>query len=180
MTSPAARWTLVTVAVLALLAGAAVAWWRMAPSAPAEAAVATLFAQRFTDADGTERSLGSWRGKTLIVNFWATWCAPCVEEMPDLQAVRDEYAARDVEVLGIGIDSARNITAFRDKLQIRFPLLVAGAGGSDLGRVLGNQAGVLPFTVLVTPDGRIVQRKIGQVKPAELRLWLNTQGLTPR
>jgi thiol-disulfide isomerase/thioredoxin len=164
------------VGLLALVAGAGGAWWRTRPQAPGDPAVAILFAQRFVDADGRERALSEWRDRVLIVNFWATWCAPCVEELPDLQQVRDEYAARGVEVIGIGIDNANNIVAFRDRLGIRFPLLVAGAGGSELGRTLGNQAGVLPFTALVTRDGRIVQRRIGQVKPAELRLWLEAQG----
>lgn len=173
MTSP--RWWFVAVAVIALASGAVAAWWRLQPVAVGEAAVETMFAQRFADADGRQRALSDWRGKLLIVNFWATWCAPCVEEMPDLQAVRDEFASRGVEVLGIGIDNAKNIAAFRDKLDIRFPLFVAGAGGSELGRALGNQAGVLPYTVLVSRDGRVVQRKIGQIKPAELRLWLAAQ-----
>ena len=163
------------VAVVALTAGAAAAWWRLQPVPAGEQAVETLFAQRFADADGRQRALSDWRGKLLVVNFWSTWCAPCVEEMPDLQAVRDEYAARGVEVLGIGIDSAANIAAFRDKLGIRFPLFVAGAGGSELARALGNQAAVLPYTVLVSRDAKVVQRRIGQVKPAELRLWLAAQ-----
>ena len=155
----ARQWTYAAVAIVALLGGAAAAWWRVQPGPVADEAAATLFAQRFADATGTERALSDWRGKVLVVNFWATWCAPCVEEMPDLQSVRDEYSARGVEVLGVGIDNAKNVAEFRDKLRIRFPLFVAGAGGSELAKALGNQAGVLPYTVLVSRDGRVVQRQ---------------------
>ena len=170
-------WRVAAVAIVALAAGAAAAWWRLSPAPIADPAAAALFSQRFADAGGTERALSDWRGRVLVINFWATWCAPCVEEMPDLQTVRDEFASTGMEVLGIGIDNTKNVTAFRDKLGIRFPLFVAGAGGSELGRAMGNQSGALPFTVLVSRDGRVVQRKLGPVKPSELRLWLAAQGL---
>lgn len=141
--------------------------------APTADAPARLMALALPDLEGKTQALSQWRGKVLVVNFWATWCPPCVEEMPDLQRVRDEYRARGVEIIGVGIDNAAKIREFRDRLGITLPLLVAGVGGTELGRELGNQAGVLPYTVLVATDGKIVQRKIGQVKPAELRAWLD-------
>jgi thiol-disulfide isomerase/thioredoxin len=117
--------------------------------------------------------MAQWRGKLLVVNFWATWCAPCVEEMPDLERVRRAYLDRNVEIVGLGIDNAAKIRTFRDELKLTLPLLVAGAGGSELGRLLGNLAGALPYTVLIDPSGRVVQRKLGQIKPAELQQWLD-------
>ncbi len=159
----------------AALLGGALAWWRLAPAPPADTAVAQLFAQSFPDAEGRAQSMAQWRGKLLVVNFWATWCAPCVEEMPDLERVRLAYLDRNVEIVGIGIDNAAKIRAFRDELKLTLPLLVAGAGGSELGRLLGNLAGALPYTVLIDPFGRVVQRKLGQIKPAELQQWLDAQ-----
>jgi peroxiredoxin len=168
--------------LLALLAGggaAALGAWlsarRLAPAPVPDAAVEVFFAQTFPDADGTPQPLAQWRGRVLVVNFWATWCPPCVEEMPDLQAVRDEYRGRGVEVVGIGIDNAEKIRAFRDRMNLRLPLLVAGAGGSQMGQALGNLSGALPYTVLIDRDGRVAQRKLGQIKPAELRQWLDAQ-----
>jgi len=168
--------------LLALLAGggaAALGAWlsarRLAPAPVADTAVQTLFAQTFPDADGAPQALAQWRGRVLVVNFWATWCPPCVEEMPDLQAVRDEYHGRGVEIIGIGIDSAEKIRAFRDRMNLRLPLLVAGAGGSQMGQALGNAVGALPYTALIDRQGRVAQRKLGQIKPAELRLWLDAQ-----
>jgi peroxiredoxin len=95
--------------------------------------------------------------------------------MPDLERVRLAYLDRNVEIVGLGIDNAAKIRAFRDELKLTLPLLVAGAGGSELGRLLGNIAGALPYTVLIDPSGRVVQRKLGQIKPAELQQWLDAQ-----
>lgn len=162
----------VATAAVAAAAGAGVAWLRIAPQ-PAVADTTTLFASTFDDADGRRQPIAQWKGRPLVVNFWATWCPPCVEEMPDLQRVRDDYRARGVEIIGVGIDNAAKVREFRDRLGITLPLLVAGAGGTELGRELGNRAGVLPYTVLVAADGKVLQRKIGQVKPAELRAWLD-------
>jgi len=161
------------------LGAATVGGWlsmrRTAPAPVADEAVAALFAKTFPDADGVPQPLSQWRGQLLVVNFWATWCPPCVEEMPDLQIVRDEYLGRDVEIVGIGIDSAQKIAAFREQMKLALPLLVAGAGGSELGQALGNRAGALPYTVLIAPNGRVIQRKLGQIKPDELRAWLDAQ-----
>ncbi len=160
---------------LAAGVGGLVANRRYSPRPAADAAVDTLFAQTYPDADGTPQPLAQWRGKLLVVNFWATWCAPCVEEMPDLQAVRDAYRSRSVEVIGLGIDQPAKIRAFRDNMKLTLPLLVAGVGGSELGRALGNPSGALPYTVLIDPAGQVAQRKLGQIKPTELRAWLDAQ-----
>jgi peroxiredoxin len=153
--------------------GLAVNWWRTEPRTAETGAVAALFAASFVDADGTMQPLAQWKGRPLVVNFWATWCPPCVEEMPDLQRARDAYLGRGVEVIGIGIDNAAKIADFRDRHGLRLPLLVAGAGGSDLSRALGNSGGALPYTVLISADGRIAQRHLGQIRPEQLRRWLD-------
>lgn len=168
------RTGLIMLATGALAAGLGVAvnWWRTEPARATPDATAALFAATFHDADGRPQPLAQWRGQPLVVNFWATWCPPCVEEMPDLQQIREAYRDRGVEVVGIGIDSAARIAEFRDKHRITLPLLVAGIGGSDLNRALGNGSGALPFTVLIGADGSIRERQLGQVKPEQLRRWL--------
>jgi peroxiredoxin len=140
-----------------------------------DAATATLFAMTLPDAAGTPQPLAQWRGKLLVVNFWATWCPPCVEEMPDLQAVRDAYRDRGVEVIGVGIDSAERIAAFAVRMKLSLPLLVAGMAGSELARALGNPAGALPYTVLIDRRGAVTQRKLGQIKRPELQAWLDAR-----
>ena len=176
MTLVRRRALLVATGAVAAVAGGLVAWRagtspRGAPAA-AEDVRALLAARHFNDADGKAQPLAQWHDRVLVLNFWATWCAPCVEEMPDLQRVQDKYRARGLEVVGIGIDSPSNIRDFRTKLGVRFALLAAGAGGSELGRDLGNDKGVLPFTVVVDRNGHLRRRKIGRVSPAELEGWI--------
>jgi thiol-disulfide isomerase/thioredoxin len=169
------RWLLATAGGLALAAGAGAALWRtrVDVSTQALAAVDDLFAHTFPDADGRPQALQQWRGRWLIVNFWATWCAPCVEEMPLLQRIADEYASRGVAVVGLGIDSASAIARFRSELRLTIPLLVAGADGVQLGRVLGNPSGALPYTVLISPEGGVAQARLGLLKEDLLRAWLD-------
>ena len=167
-------WLMMATGGLAALLGIGIHWWRTEPAPAGREATAALFAASFPDAEGRLQSLAQWRGRPLLVNFWATWCPPCVEEMPELQRVRDAYLARGVEVIGIGIDNAARIAAFRDRHRLTLPLLVAGVGGSELNRTLGNAGGALPYTVLIDADGRIRERHLGQVRPAQLRRWLES------
>jgi peroxiredoxin len=153
--------------------GVALNWWRTEPARSGSEGPAALFAATFPDSHGRPQPLAQWRGRLLVVNFWATWCPPCVEEMPDLQRLRDAYRERGVEVIGIGIDNAANIAAFRERHGLTLPLLVAGAGGSDLNRALGNTGGALPYTVLIGLDGRVRERHLGQVRPAQLSRWID-------
>lgn len=130
-----------------------------------------LLSQSLPDASGQTQSLAQYKGKPLVVNFWATWCGPCVEEMPELTALQNEIAP--VQILGIGVDSQENIAKFAQKYQIRYPLFVAGTGATDLLRQFGNQAGGLPFTALVGKDGNVKKVYLGRIKFDELRADLS-------
>ncbi len=132
-------------------------------------AVAALYAQTMNDAAGTPQALSQWKGKAMIVNFWAPWCAPCVKEMPELDALAAELAKKDVAVIGIGIDSPSNIAQFAGKIKISYPLYVAGMSGTDLSRQFGNTAGGLPYTVLIGADGQVRKTYLGQLKFDQLR-----------
>jgi thiol-disulfide isomerase/thioredoxin len=128
-----------------------------------------LFEQQLPDASGVSQPLSRWRGKPLIVNFWATWCAPCVEEMPELSAFQSELRAKDIQLIGIGVDSAENIRNFSSKYRISYPLYVAGANGVELSRQLGNRNGGLPFTVLFDKNGTVVKTYLGRLHLEQLR-----------
>jgi len=134
-----------------------------------QAEAAPLFAQRLPDADGKLHALSQWQGKPLIVNFWATWCGPCVQEMPELSALRPELAAKGIAIIGIGVDSAENIRNFADKYKITYPLYVAGMAGVDLSRRFGNDNGGLPYTVLFDRHGAVVKTYLGRLDIDALR-----------
>lgn len=168
------RLLLAVIAVVGLLLGLGAALYRHASSA-SDAATGTLFEQTFSDADGRPQPMKQWQGRLLVLNFWATWCAPCVEEIPELQKVEQDYATRGVAVVGLGIDNASAIRRFRDEQGIALPLLVAGSGGSELARQIGNPSGALPYTVLIDRDGRIVQARLGRIREQELRSWLDAR-----
>jgi thiol-disulfide isomerase/thioredoxin len=131
--------------------------------------VAELLTASYPDLSGQVRRLTEWRGKALVVNFWASWCAPCREEIPLLNAAQQQYAAAGLQVVGIGIDIAANIREFARTVQINYPVLIADAAGIDLMRELGNRSGGLPFTVLLDRQGRLAGRKLGAYSGAELQ-----------
>lgn len=129
---------------------------------------ADLLAASFTDLSGKTRRVIEWEGQVLVCNFWATWCAPCREEIPMLMAVRDKYGSNGVEVLGIAIDQVDKVSDFARELAIPYPILIAGAEALDLMRGLGNASGGLPYTVILGRQGTVAHRKLGLIHQAEL------------
>lgn len=164
--------TLFLFAAIAVISAAAGIYFnaqRLEPAAAQNPAVDSLFAQTLPDAHGKSQALSQWKGKTLVVNFWATWCAPCVQEMPELSALQMEIASKNVQILGIGIDSAENIREFSSKYKISYPLYTAGMNGSDLARQFDNKVGGLPFTVIIGADKHVKKTYLGRLKLEQLR-----------
>ncbi|MFP5392668.1 MAG: TlpA family protein disulfide reductase [Gammaproteobacteria bacterium] len=139
------------------------------PNGQAHTPVTELFAQSMNDVAGTPQALAQWKGKPLVVNFWAPWCGPCVQEMPELSALATEQAAKGIQVIGIGIDSPKNIADFAAKLHIAYPLYVAGMSGTALSQKLGNANGGLPYTVLIDANGQVRKTYLGRLKFDELK-----------
>jgi thiol-disulfide isomerase/thioredoxin len=160
-----------TIAILAGFAGFHFSRER-ADLAVVEGAAQRLMSVSVTDLDGNPQALSQWRGKVLVVNFWATWCAPCREEMPALMRVQRKYAINGVKLVGISLDNASNVRKFADEMQIDYTLLVGGIETLDLSRGLGNRAGVLPFTVVLDRAGTVAYAHAGALTEAELAATL--------
>jgi len=136
--------------------------------APA-AAGPSLYSQSLNDLAGKPQSLAQWKGKPLLVNFWASWCAPCVQEMPELSALAAKDGGKRFNVIGIGIDSPSNLVQFTQKTKVSYPLYVGGMGATDLARGLGNDKGGLPYTVLIGADGKVIKTYLGKLKFDQLK-----------
>jgi thiol-disulfide isomerase/thioredoxin len=130
---------------------------------------AELLAARLRDLEGRPRRLLEWQGRALLCNFWATWCAPCREEVPLLVAAKQQLLSNGPEIVGIGIDSGDKIREFARTYKINYPLLVGNATALGLLRGLGNKSGALPFTVALDRNGALVERRLGALSERELR-----------
>lgn len=125
-----------------------------------------LWASRFARPEGGELVLQELKGRWLFVNFWATWCAPCIRELPDLDAFA--RAQPEWRVVGLAIDGPTPVREFLVKRPVGFAIGLAGLSGSELARQLGNKTGALPFSVALNPQGRIAWRRLGVTHPADL------------
>lgn len=135
-------------------------------AAPSADAAAAFLADAFPDLQGVSTPLSRYAGRPLVVNFWATWCAPCVKEMPDLDALSRKYPG--MTFLGIAIDTLPNVERFLQKVPVSYPLLVAGHGGIQKMKALGNSRGGLPYTVIFDASSRVFREILGQIDPADL------------
>jgi thiol-disulfide isomerase/thioredoxin len=163
-------------AAAAGLAGAGVAW-RQSSNAPAGVAAANpgalspFWAQSFDTPAGAPLALSSLAGKPLLVNFWATWCPPCVEELPLIDRFYRENQAKSWQVLGLAVDQPSAVRTWLAQRPLSFPVAMAGFGGTELSKSLGNLTGALPFTVVFGPTGEVLHRKSGKVSEDDLAQW---------
>lgn len=148
-------------------------------AAPTSDALARMLTLTLPDLDGQAQSLSQWKGKVLVVNFWATWCPPCKEEMPEFSRINAKYASNGVQFVGISLDSADKVAAFRKEIEISYPLLIGNLETLDLSSDLGNRAKALPFTVILRRDGSLQQVKLGKYVTADLEKAL-LEALRPR
>jgi thiol-disulfide isomerase/thioredoxin len=164
------------VGAAAAAGGAGLAWWleRGAPG-PGSAPPAGFWDSKFDRPEGGELALAGLRGRHVLLNFWATWCPPCVEEMPLLDRFQQQAAAR-WQVVGLAIDQPSAVRQFLARTPVRYPIGMAGLGGTELSRAFGNLTGGLPFTVVLGPDGSVRQRRMGKLSAADLDGWAAAAG----
>ena len=130
---------------------------------PFTASTAALYASSFPDANGHVQSMQQWKGKVAVINFWATWCPPCREEMPELSDLQEKYKDQGVVVIGISTDTVDKIRDFVAESPVSYPLLAGDMQAMDLSEQLGNTKSALPYTVIVHADGTIATTYFGRI-----------------
>ena len=187
------RWMLGAVGVAAALVGATLSWRTrqagglslaatgLATAAgdtvgstdqlPSSAAMGEFWNMTLASPSGATIPLSTLRGKPLLLNFWATWCPPCVEELPLIDRFYKENQHNGWQVLGIAVDQVNPVNAFLLKMPLSFPVGMAGFAGLELSKAMGNLSGALPFTVIVGSEGALLHRKMGRVSAEDLRVW---------
>ena len=165
------RWLLGAVAGAATLGGVGLAWRSQQTQVKTATAESELWPLVFATPGGGELQMQSLRGKPLLLNFWATWCPPCVEELPLLSRFYQENVAKGWQVLGLAVDQLDSVKRYLAQTPVTFPVAMAGLPGIELSRSLGNLSGGLPFTVVLGSDGLVAHRKMGKVTPEDLRAW---------
>jgi len=178
---PALLWTAVLAGGLGLWAGFSLGPRPSPPaSPPAQPAIAVatpgqpLPPLRLTGLDGYQIELQQLQGRPLLINVWASWCAPCVEEMPELQRYADSQGQQGVQVLGLALDTPEQVAAFLQRVPVRYPIAIDTPGPADASVRLGNRQGLLPYTVLIDADGVVGAQKLGPFAAGEIDAWVTS------
>jgi thiol-disulfide isomerase/thioredoxin len=136
----------------------------------------TFWQAKFTQPNGQVLSLADWHGSPVVLNFWATWCPPCIKEMPEIDRFARGFAQQGGRVLGLAVDNPSAVTAYLARTPVSYAIGLAGFDGTELSRVLGNASGGLPFTVAFNRKGEIAERRLGETSFEELTRWATRLG----
>jgi peroxiredoxin len=170
-TSSRRHWLMAVAAGVSALAGAGWAWRKFQPQTMAPSAENELWQMTFASPDGQTLRMADLRGKPVLLNFWATWCPPCIEELPLLNSFFKENSAKGWQVLGVAVDQLAPVQRFLAKSPLAFPVAMSGMPGLALSKALGNLSGSLPFSVVLGSDGQVLHRKMGKVNREDLQAW---------
>jgi thiol-disulfide isomerase/thioredoxin len=138
------------------------------PEGVAADAAGRLLSTTLPDTDGSEYHLADWQGRVVVANFWATWCPPCIKEIPEFSEVARRYADQPVQFVGLSIDTAENVEDFRERFDVPYPLLVGTPDTLQLAASFGNTARALPFTVILDRNGEVADVTLGTLDEAQL------------
>lgn len=145
-------------------------WWQVRHAVEAAAFRPDL---EFRDLDGKPHRLSEWNGKLLLLNFWATWCTPCLKEIPLLVEAQQQHGARGLQIVGIAMDEVEPVRRFVEHLHMNYPVMAGQMEIAEAMDQLGDKLGAFPFSVLIAPDGKILERASGDLSREELKAWLD-------
>lgn len=160
------------VAAAAATVGAGVAWRRQSAGGLTREALMQLWAVEFETPAGQTLPMRALQGRPLVINFWATWCTPCVEEMPLIDNFFRQNELKGWQVLGLAIDQPSRVRQFLKQFPVSYSIGLAGLNGTELSKILGNDVGGLPFTVVLNADGDLIQRHLGKLSPTDIDKWV--------
>ena len=166
------HWLMAGLGVAAGLTGAFAAWQKFQPHGEMDGAVVNFWAQEFEKPEGGTLSMRELRGKPLLVNFWATWCPPCIEELPLIDAFFQQNKAKSLQVVGLAVDQPSMVRRYLGQKPLSFSVGLAGFNGTELGKTLGNVQSVLPFSVIFDAKGMLLAKKAGKLDQKDLDAWL--------
>jgi thiol-disulfide isomerase/thioredoxin len=136
-------------------------------AAGSAATPSVIYVASFPDLSGKPQVLGQWSQKLLVINFWATWCPPCLAEMPIFVRLQDKYGAKGLQIVGIAADSTVNAAKFAEKLKINYPVLADESRVIEFSKRTGNRLGLLPYTIVLSAKGEVILTKLGVIEEAE-------------
>ncbi|HNQ04319.1 MAG TPA: TlpA disulfide reductase family protein [Thiobacillaceae bacterium] len=137
--------------------------------APQQVRSAQVWESRLPGLDNREQALRQWRGKVMVLNFWATWCPPCLREIPGFKRLQQHLGPHGLQIVGVALDDADKARAFATRMDMPYPVLLGGVAAMDLGRAAGNPLGGLPYTAVFDRQGRCVATQVGEMPEARLR-----------
>lgn len=156
---------LIIVALFALLGGI---WLQSRTTEDIRSEVSELPDYRLPDLNGIEHRLSDWREKIIIVNFWATWCPPCREEIPEFVALQNEYQDQGLQFVGIAIEDREAVADYLDFVDMNYPMLIAGDQGIILTQEWGNSSGILPFSIIFNRQGQVLHKQPGRLTRSKI------------
>ena len=166
------QWALlISAGLIAAILGIGLSSFKHRTTEAKDQAVELFLKEELKGPDGAIHATKEWRNKILVLNFWATWCPPCVEEMPLLDRFYQENKLKGWQILGIAIDQPSSVRRFQAQFPVSYPLVLGGLQGNEFGRLLGNEQGSLPYTLALDREGRGLQRKLGRLDASDLAAW---------
>ncbi|MEY3807042.1 MAG: hypothetical protein RI893_18 [Pseudomonadota bacterium] len=156
---------IIIAAVVALVLGIAARQFSIPAEKPG---ISALFEFSLSDLSGQPHNISEWQGKILVINFWATWCPPCLKEIPDFITLQDQYKSQGLQFIGIALDDKDAVAKYITTAQINYPVLLGGDAGIALARQLGNKVDAVPYTLIVDRQGQIIHRHPGEFHKEQL------------
>jgi len=159
----------ISLLVVVMLTAAIAGYLLSVPSRLGEVDASRVLEATLPDLSGTPRKIGNWKGKVLVINFWATWCPPCLEEIPHFVRLQRQLGEQGLQFVGIAIDEYDKVEAYARRNAINYPIMIGQLDAIELSKTAGNKAGGLPYTLVLDRSGRVISQHYGGLTEQTLK-----------